>query len=46
VGETSQIVANGRVAQDLSVVLQVVADVLQTQVIPVIMKRVILRGPP
>jgi gluconokinase len=32
------------VAHDLSALLQVVADVLQTQVIPVIMKRVILRG--
>lgn len=43
-GETRQIVASGRVAQDLPALLQVVADVLQTQVIPVIMKRVTLRG--
>jgi gluconokinase len=42
--ETRQIVASGRVAQDLPALLQVVADVLQTQVIPVIMKRVTLRG--
>jgi gluconokinase len=42
--ETRQIVASGRVAQDLPALLQVVADVLQTQVIPVIMKRVNLRG--
>jgi len=43
-GETSQIAASGRVTQDLPALLQVIADVLQTQVIPVIMKRVTLRG--
>jgi len=43
-GETRQIVASGRVTQDLPALLQVLADVLQTQVIPVIMKRVTLRG--
>jgi gluconokinase len=43
-GETRQIVASGRVTQDLPALLQLVADVLQTQVIPVIMKRVTLRG--
>jgi gluconokinase len=32
------------VTQDLPALLQVLADVLQTQVIPVIMKRVTLRG--
>jgi gluconokinase len=43
-GETRQIVASGRVTQDLPALLQVLADVFQTQVIPVIMKRVTLRG--
>ena len=43
-GETRQIVASGRVTQDLPALWQVLADVLQTQVIPVIMKRVTLRG--
>jgi gluconokinase len=43
-GETRQIVASGRVTQDLPALLQVLADVLQTQVSPVIMKRVTLRG--
>jgi gluconokinase len=43
-GETRQIVASGRVTQDLPALLQVLADVLQTQVIPVTMKRVTLRG--
>ena len=43
-GETRQILASGRITQDLPALLQVLADVLQTQVIPVIMKRVTLRG--
>jgi gluconokinase len=43
-GETRQIVASGRITQDLPALLQVLADALQTQVIPVIMKRVTLRG--
>lgn len=43
-GETRQVVASGRVTQDLPALLQVLADVFQTQVIPVIMKRVTLRG--
>lgn len=43
-GETRQIVASGRVTQDLPALLQVLADVLQARVVPVIMKRVTLRG--
>jgi gluconokinase len=43
-GETKQILASGRVTQDVPALLQVMADVLQTPVIPIMMKRTTLRG--
>jgi gluconokinase len=36
--------ASGRVTQDLPALLQVLADVLQTPVVPITMKRTTLRG--
>ena len=43
-GDARQIVASGRVTQDLPAWLQVLADVLGAPVAPVTMKRVTLRG--
>jgi gluconokinase len=43
-GNAKQIVASGRVTQDLPALLQVLADVLQTPVVPIMMKRTTLRG--
>jgi len=43
-GDTKQILASGRVTQDSPALLQVVADVLQTPVVPIMMKRTTLRG--
>jgi gluconokinase len=43
-GDTKQILASGRVTQDVPALLQVLADVLQTPVVPIMMKRTTLRG--